>query len=90
MKRPSTKGIKDIMCLLYGRRCFVCRKRFDKLQYHHMIPFSQGGETTIANGALLCKQCHWELENTDKKSEYKHKIIAYKEEIEYKNSIKFA
>ena len=90
MKRPSTKGIKDIMCLLYGRRCMVCKKRFDKLEYHHIVEFSHGGETTIENGSLVCAKDHKKLHNSGKKAEYTQKIIAYKQEIEYRNISKFA
>lgn len=32
-----------------------------KLQFHHLIPKSYGGETSIENGALLCKDCHEEI-----------------------------
>lgn len=86
MKRPSTKGIKDIMQLIYGRRCMVCGKRFDKLEYHHIIEFSKGGETTIANGSLVCQKDHKQL-HRGKKAEYTQKIIAYKQKIEYKNPL---
>jgi len=31
------------------------------LQAHHVIPWSEGGETTIANGCLVCAGCHLQL-----------------------------
>jgi|GEM_PF-564282 len=31
------------------------------LQAHHVTPWSEGGETTIANGCLLCANCHLQL-----------------------------
>ena len=31
------------------------------LQAHHLIPWSAGGETTIANGCLICASCHLQL-----------------------------
>jgi len=31
------------------------------LQAHHVIPWSAGGETTIANGCLICASCHLQL-----------------------------
>jgi len=31
------------------------------LQAHHVIPWSEGGETTVANGCLICGSCHRQL-----------------------------
>jgi len=31
------------------------------LQAHHVIPWSEGGETTVANGCLICAGCHLQL-----------------------------
>ena len=31
------------------------------LQAHHVTPWSEGGETTIANGCLVCASCHLQL-----------------------------
>jgi HNH endonuclease len=40
-----------------GGRCIECGGNFD-LQYDHVIPFSLGGATTIANLQLLCADCN--------------------------------
>ena len=31
------------------------------LQAHHVIPWSEGGETAVANGCLICASCHLQL-----------------------------
>ena len=40
-----------------GGRCVECGGNFD-LQYDHVIPFSLGGATTVANLQLLCADCN--------------------------------
>jgi hypothetical protein len=40
-----------------GGRCVDCGGNFD-LQYDHVIPFSLGGATTVANLQLLCADCN--------------------------------
>ncbi len=40
--------------------CKDCGKPFDlkDLHAHHIIPWYNGGTTDLANGVLLCKECH--------------------------------
>jgi 5-methylcytosine-specific restriction endonuclease McrA len=35
-------------------------------EIHHIIPVIKGGETTIDNLILLCKECHLERHNLDR------------------------
>ena len=87
-KRPSTRGIKSIMYQIYGKRCMICEKRKDKLQYHHIIEFAEGGETTIENGGLICDRHHKELHlDNQTKERYNRKIRSYKAKIDFRNSI---
>lgn len=40
-----------------GGKCSNCGSR-DKLEYHHIIPFSKGGSNTARNIELLCMECN--------------------------------
>jgi len=54
---PAIRAItaRDRCCQMPG----CTRTRW--LQAHHVIPWSAGGETTIANGCLICAGCHLQL-----------------------------
>lgn len=43
-----------------GKKCARCHKPFSlkELEGHHKIAFADGGETTIDNCLMLCKNCH--------------------------------
>ena len=43
-----------------GKKCARCHKAFalKELEGHHKIAFADGGETTIENCIMLCKDCH--------------------------------
>lgn len=40
--------------------CLACKEHFDydKMEADHIVPWSQGGKTTIENGQMLCKPCN--------------------------------
>ena len=38
-------------------RCVDCKKR-ERLEYHHVIPRSKGGSSTVRNVELLCEICN--------------------------------
>ena len=80
--RPSTKLIKEILYQLYGKRCFVCERKFNKLEAHHIIEFAKGGKTDLENIGLICPNCHRILHNGGKKEEYNRKIRSYKAKID--------
>ena len=42
-----------------------------QLTYHHIVPQQAGGQTTVENGAELCKCCHDWLEQLSKKARKK-------------------
>ena len=50
---------KSILKVRYGNKCMLCgRKLKDKeCTFHHIIPKSHGGDSSIENGALMCSQC---------------------------------
>ena len=63
----KNKTARKILEIIYGRQCFIeaagiriCgAKTLDRtLTYHHIIPVSQGGLTTIKNGAVLARYNH--------------------------------
>lgn len=77
-RRPSSKEAKRILKILYGKKCMFCESRGTKkfpLQYHHIIKFSDGGETNVDNGALLCRACHARLHKTKENENYYNTLI---------------
>ena len=40
-----------------GNACLACGCRH-RLQAHHVVPFSEGGTTTLDNLITLCRRCH--------------------------------
>ena len=53
-----------------GKKCASCHKPFPlkELQGHHKIAFADGGETTINNCVMLCKDCHIDYHAENKNS----------------------
>lgn len=63
----KNKTARKILEIIYGRQCFIeaagiriCgAKTLDRtLTYHHIIPVSAGGQTTLKNGAVLARYNH--------------------------------
>jgi 5-methylcytosine-specific restriction endonuclease McrA len=44
----------------YKGKCQNCGKeiRWEEFHADHIVPFSKGGKTTVANGQLLCTKCN--------------------------------
>ena len=57
MRPPVSIEIRRAVFARDGGRCVECGGNFD-LQYDHVIPYSLGGATTIANLQLLCADCN--------------------------------
>ena len=45
-----------------GMSCWICGSE-ENLQWHHIIPLSQGGKTERQNMLLLCGECHAKAHN---------------------------
>lgn len=64
-----------------------CKARYSgkslekQLTLHHITPKSKGGETSVRNGAILCRGCHDFLEQTSQKQRdyLNKKLQEYKE-----------
>lgn len=63
----KNKTARKILEIIYGRQCFmeaagirICGARTldHTLTYHHIIPVSAGGLTTLQNGAVLARYNH--------------------------------
>jgi hypothetical protein len=39
------------------RVCIVCGST-DNIEYHHILPISSGGKTTLENVVPMCRKCH--------------------------------
>jgi hypothetical protein len=57
-----SRDIKDKALVACGRRCCICH-RFcgTKIELHHIIPESKGGEFSLENCIPLCFDCHAEV-----------------------------
>lgn len=76
MKRELTDAEKQILLEKYGLRCFVDNhpvKSKEELEFHHIIPFSEGGSTDLQNMAPVCKDHHRRL-GTLSLSEFRDKL----------------
>lgn len=58
---PFSEKIKREAMIACGRRCCICHKSCgNKMEVHHIIPHSEGGEDTFENAIPLCFDCHAE------------------------------
>jgi hypothetical protein len=63
-KRQISEAEKATILERHGRRCFVDGEPIsedDTLEFHHIIPFSVGGPTSLDNIASVCKRHHWTI-----------------------------
>ena len=51
------KSVKMYVWQRDGGRCVECGSK-EKLEYDHIIPFSEGGSNTDRNLQLLCEPCN--------------------------------
>jgi hypothetical protein len=63
LKDPSRSfdyGQKLAIYFRDRKRCRGCDRelRFEEAEFHHLVPWSEGGPTTVENGVLLCPDCH--------------------------------
>lgn len=54
--------------MYYGHKCSVCGWDESTCDVDHIIPVSEGGENTIANGMVLCPN-HHRLKHRDKRND---------------------
>lgn len=68
--RPEGRSISRKIMLQVVRRdnhtCQVCHQYVpdDQIEFDHIIPFSKGGPTTVANIRLLCRTCNRKKSNS--------------------------
>jgi 5-methylcytosine-specific restriction endonuclease McrA len=61
MRRLANKRERELLFSLFDGRCAICGEELDEsFEIDHMVPFSQGGETTIWNMQPLHPGCHLE------------------------------
>lgn len=76
MNRELTQTEKQELIGKYGLKCFIDNhpvKTQDELEFHHIIPFSEGGSTDLQNMAPVCKEHHRRL-GTLSLSEFRDKL----------------
>ena len=75
-KRQISENEKEVVLEEHGRRCFVDGAPIDEdevIEFHHIVPFSLGGSTTMDNIAPVCKKHHLTI-GTMSLQEYRDKI----------------
>ncbi len=45
--------------------CKICELETAELDEHHLIPLSQGGNSSKKNKIFICKDCHYKLHHPD-------------------------
>jgi len=66
-----------------GNRCERCGINFDdafKGEFHHIIPVICGGDSSICNCSLLCKNCHYAAPNVKTEKDlliYNHYFLRF-------------
>lgn len=67
--RTPNSRLKVKVLMRDGNHCKICGVKCDegihKLHFDHIIPWSQGGETTYENLRVLCKACNEALGNSN-------------------------
>lgn len=61
----GNRAVKDVLYETHGHYCWLCTKKFpaQKLTLHHIKPRAFKGQTTLANGMILCQNCHFNIVN---------------------------
>ncbi|MFA5032296.1 MAG: HNH endonuclease signature motif containing protein [bacterium] len=75
-KRQITEQEKAMVLSHHGNRCFIDGAPFEDdevIDFHHIKPYSRGGQTNIDNIAPVCKKHHSRI-GTMSLQEYKDKI----------------
>jgi 5-methylcytosine-specific restriction endonuclease McrA len=58
-RRNFTESEKKQILAREKYTCAMCGDKDWKLfEFHHKIPFSQGGDTSVDNGQCYCPKCH--------------------------------
>ena len=60
LRRSFTANQRRIILAIYGHACIYCKASLTKetAQIDHVIPFSQGGVTSVKNGVPSCRKCN--------------------------------
>ena len=58
--RAFSQDEKLTMYHAQNGKCAICGKpyNFENMDGDHVMPWSKGGKTTLANGQMLCKTCN--------------------------------
>lgn len=55
----------------WGRKCYLCGGPYEEID--HIIPFAEGGESTLDNMAPICTVCHGKKSNRERVRGYRRK-----------------
>ena len=59
LRRDFSKAEKVALYLVAEGKCSVCGSELDKgWEADHIVPYSIGGPTDVANGQALCRACN--------------------------------
>ncbi|MBW2167454.1 MAG: HNH endonuclease [Deltaproteobacteria bacterium] len=70
--RGITAGLRQKLLEKYGYACAVCGVNNEKvpLELAHLVPLSQGGDTSEENLILLCPNCHRSFDRQPREIEF--------------------
>lgn len=59
MRRLATRTQRDLLAILQDFRCGICGCELPEyFECDHLVPYSEGGPTTLQNLQALCLPCH--------------------------------
>ena len=59
VRRLATRTQRDMLAILQDFRCAICGCDLPaRFECDHLVPFSEGGLTTLQNLQALCPPCH--------------------------------
>lgn len=65
---PFSQRTKEELLVRSERRCCLCHKfKGKKIEVHHIVPESEGGDNNFDNGIVLCFDCHEEVGSYNEK-----------------------
>lgn len=69
--RTIPVGMINQVLRRWGRKCYLCGGPYQQID--HVIPFAEGGATTLDNMAPICDDCHKKKSERERVRGYRRK-----------------